>query len=305
MRRYGLRQTLPLKPGSNDSDLHRVAERFVGHYAEVDLNIVHTGCRADQLARLVHIVQRQVARCRDVDQNRPRALQPALVDQRAENCGASRFHRCVLAACRGGPHNGEAHAGHDRSHVCEVAIDETGRCDDVADALHALPQNIVGQPERLVETRSPRNELHQPVVGNRDDRIHGGVQLCETLVRLAHAPRALKAERPSDDGDSQRPQFLGESRNHRRRAGTGAAAQSGGDEYHVGAFQHLHDPVRVFQSGLPADNRVGTRSESVRDARANGYAVGALGSAQSLRVGVHDVELNARYAHLQHPVDCV
>ncbi|HEV2615718.1 MAG TPA: hypothetical protein VGU63_03805, partial [Candidatus Acidoferrales bacterium] len=43
---------------------------------------------------------------------------------------------------------------HDGSHVGEIAIDDAGNRDDIADALHRLAQNIVRDAERLEEARA-------------------------------------------------------------------------------------------------------------------------------------------------------
>ena len=57
----------------------------------------------------------------------------------------------VLALGRRGAHHGVAHAQHDGADVGEVAIDQARRGDDVADALHGLAQNVVGDAERFEE----------------------------------------------------------------------------------------------------------------------------------------------------------
>ena len=50
--------------------------------------------------------------------------------------------------------------------------------------------------------------------------------------------------------------ILGQRGDHGRGARTRAAAQPGGHEDHVRAFEDLNDPVGIFQRGLPADHGV-------------------------------------------------
>ena len=64
MWRLSLGQAGSLEAGGDDRDLHLVAQRFVGHDTEVDLHILDARGVADQLAGLVHVVQREVARRR-------------------------------------------------------------------------------------------------------------------------------------------------------------------------------------------------------------------------------------------------
>src|ERR1035438_1875115 len=56
------------------------------------------------------------------------------------------------------------------------------------------------------------------------------------MVGQAHAAGAFEGERLGDHGDGERLQFFGQRGDDRGRAGTGAAAQSGAHEYHVGAL---------------------------------------------------------------------
>ena len=59
------------------------------------------------------------------------------------------------------------------------------------------------------------------------------------------------------------PSLAGERGDDRRGAGAGAAAEAGGDEDHVGAFERLDDLVGVFERGLAADFGIGAGAEAV------------------------------------------
>ena len=72
-----------------------------------------------------------------------------------------RDHRRILARGRRGAHHRVAHADHDAADVGEIAIDQAGRGDDVADALHRLAQNVVGDAERFEEAGALGNQVEQ------------------------------------------------------------------------------------------------------------------------------------------------
>jgi hypothetical protein len=182
---------------------------------------------------------------------------------------------------------------HDGAHVGEVAVDEARCGDDIADALHALAQDVVGHAEGFEEAGLRWDEIHEPVIGNGDDRIHGGVQFGEALFGLAHAARPFERERLGDYGDGERAEFLGEGGDDGCGAGAGASPEAGGDKDHVGAFEDFDDAVGVLEGGLAADLGIRAGAEAVGDALAEGDFVGGLRGAQRLRVGVEDVELDA------------
>ncbi len=55
----------------------------------------------------------------------------------------------VLTAGRADAHQGRTGIGHDRAHIGEVEVDQPRHRDQVADALHALPEHVVGDLERV------------------------------------------------------------------------------------------------------------------------------------------------------------
>ena len=131
-----------------------------------------------------------------------------------------------------------------------------GNRDDVGDALHALAENVVGDAERFEEAGVLRH-CEQLFVGNHDGGVDGFHKLSDAAFRLLHAAFAFKGERLGNDRDGQRAHLAGERRNDRGRSGSGAAAESGGDEDHVGAFEGFDDFVGVFERGFAADFGIG------------------------------------------------
>ena len=162
---------------------------------------------------------------------------------------------------RRGAHHGVTHAGHGGLHVGEVAVDDAGNGDDVRDALHTLAQHVVGDAEALEEARV-LGDREQLLVRDDDQRVDGLEQLLHAALGLHHAALALERERPRHDGDRQRAHLAGERCDDRRRAGAGPAAQPGGDEDHVRAFERLDNLVGVLERCAPAHIRVRARAQT-------------------------------------------
>jgi hypothetical protein len=90
----------------------------------------------------------------------------------------------------------------------------------------------------------------------------------DALQRHLHAATAFERKRLGHHGHGEDALFLGQLGHDRRRAGTGATAHAGGDEHHVGAFEHRFDAFTIFQRGLTADLGVGTGAQTLGDVAA-------------------------------------
>src|SRR5207249_4426715 len=71
---------------------------------------------------------------------------------------------------------------HDRPHVGEVEVDQTGDRDQVGDPLDALAEHIVGHLERVDNRRPLLYDLQQPVVLDHDQRV-------DVIAQLLNAER--------------------------------------------------------------------------------------------------------------------
>lgn len=76
-----------------------------------------------------------------------------------------------------------------------------GHRDDVADAAHALAQDVVGDVERLPHGRVLAHCRQQAVVGDDDERVHAPSQVVDRLRRLSAnnapvAPGRINPPRP-------------------------------------------------------------------------------------------------------------
>src|SRR5919206_269762 len=131
-------------------------------------------------------------------------------------------------------------------------------------------------------------------------------QAVDALLRLARALRALELERPRDHADREGADLvLGDLGDHRRRARTGSAALTRGDEDHVRALERLLDLVARLGSGALADLRVGAGPQPLRELVADVQLDVGVRHLERLGVGVAGDELDAREARVDHAVDGV
>jgi hypothetical protein len=224
----------------------------------------------------------------------------SVFEQRVGNRAPRSLDRGILAGRRSGAHHGMAHAEHDAPDIGEVAIDQPGCGDDVADAVDRLAQYIVGHVKRFGNAGSLGQDFEQPVIRNRDDRIDRGGELRQTFFGDLHAARSFKAERLGHYRDREGVELFGERRDDRRGTGTRASAQSRGHEHHVGALENFNDALGVFERGLLSHRRIRTGAESVGDLRADGQLVGDGRSLERLTVRIEDVVFDARRSLLHH-----
>ena len=86
-------------------------------------------------------------------------------------------------------------------------------------------------------------------------------------------------------------------------ASTGAAAHTGGNEYHVGAFQGLGDEAAALFCGLLADLGLGASAHAAGQLFADLDLVGANRLVQVLLIGIDYNKIDAVYAAFDHAVD--
>src|SRR5690606_28099207 len=211
----------------------------------------------------------------------------------------------VLPGGAADAHQRAARPAHDALDVGQVQDDETGRGDEVGDALHAGQQHLVGLAERVHHADAPVAQRQQAVVGNDDERVALVAQLLDPLLGLDLPPLALEGERPGDHADGQRPEAAGDVGDHRRPAGAGAATLPAGDEHHVGALEDLLDLVAVVLGGAPPDLRVGPGAEPPGQLAPHVQLDVRVAHQQRLGVGVDGDELHALEPDLDHAVDGV
>src|SRR5438309_1221605 len=83
------------------------------------------------------------------------------------------------------------------------------------------------------------------------------------LMRIPHAAFAFEREWLGDNRDRERSHLASQRCNDGRGSGSGAAAQTGGDEHHVGAFERFNDLIGILECGFASDFWIGTRAQTV------------------------------------------
>src|ERR1700741_4107569 len=93
-----------------------------------------------------------------------------------------RLDRPVLARRPADPHQRRPGVLHDRPDVGAVEVDQPGHRDDVADPLDALAQHVVDDAERVDDRGVLLDDVLEPVVRDRDQRVDLALQLVGPLL---------------------------------------------------------------------------------------------------------------------------
>src|SRR5664279_3156223 len=278
-----------------------LAQALVEAGAEDDVRLRVRG-RADLLRRLGYLVEGEVRRAGDVEQDPLRAGDVDL-EERARDRLLGGLDRAALAGRSPDPHQGRPGVVHDRLDVREVEVDQARHRDDVADPLDALAEYVVDDAERIEDRGVLGDDVAQPVVRDRDERVDLRLELLGFLLGDELALVPLERERLRYDADRQRAEVLGDLGDDRGAAGAGAATQARGDEDHVGVAERLRDLLDVLLGGPLPDRGVAAGPEPAGDLVADADLVRGIGLKQGLGIRVDADELDAHHLGPDHPVD--
>src|SRR5467141_4140414 len=235
----------------NDGDLHLFFHGIIHYGAEDNVGVLMRGLLDDRRG-LVNFVEGEAGRSADVDENALRALDRIVFEQRAVDGAIGGVYGAIGTGSDGGAHDGVPLPLHDGPYIGKVAIDDPRDCNNVADALHGLAKNIVGDAECFEEACSGFDRLHQPLVGDDNHGVHAADEFGERLLGLLLAALAFERERLGDHGDRERAELAGQRRDDGSSAAAGASAEAGGEKNHVRPFERLDDLVGVFERGFAA-----------------------------------------------------
>ncbi len=278
--------------------LHLARERVVDDGAEDDVGF--RGCRLrDDTRGLVDFEHREVVAARDVEEDALGTVDGELEERRIDR-GAGCFGGAAVAGAVADAHERRAGVLHDRFHVGEVDVDETVLGDEARDALDGVLEHFVDDLERFRERRGLIDEREDLVVRDRDEGVDLAAELLERLFGVLAALEAFEAERLRDDRDREDAKRAGDVGDGRDRAGARSAAETGGEEEHVRAFEGGLDLLRaLFRRALPHLG-VGAGSETLRRAAADRDLLLGRVVVEGLDVGVHGDEFNAADLALHH-----
>ena len=227
------------------------------------------------------------------------------LEERAGDGLLGGFDCAVLTARTADAHQRGARVLHDRADVREVLVDEARHRDDVADALDALAQHVVHDAERIEDARVLLDDVLEPVVRDRDQRVDLGLELLGRLLRDELALVALEGERLGHDADGEGARLLGDLGHDRGGTRPGPAAEARRDEDHVRVGEGRRDLLRVLLRRALADRCVAAGAEAAGDLVADADLVRGVRLQERLGVRVAGDELHAHHLGPDHPVDGV
>ena len=256
------------------------------------------------LGGLADLDERQIGAAGDAEQNPAGAIDGRL-QQGRQGGGLGRLDGAVATAGVPDAQKGRAGVANDRAHVGKVEVDQARQGDQVADALHTLTKQVVGDPERVDHAGAALEDAHQPIVRDDDDRIGGILEALQPLVGGDGALLALESERPGHDGNGQSTELTGNPRDDRGATATGAATLTRRDEDEVAAAQSPANQLFALLQGQLAALEIATGAKAAGQLETDRNPDVGLGCVERLAVGVDRDELNAAKAGFDHPVDRV
>ena len=166
-------------------------------------------------------------------------------------------------------------------------------------------QHLVGHAEGVGERRFLVGDAEQVLVRDDDQRVHDILQFLQSGVGKAHALHPFEMERFGHHADREDAAIPGRPRDHRCRAGSGAAAHAGGYEHHVAPVQMLGNLIDLFFSRRPADLRPRSGAKALGNIQTELDLPFAFGLGEGLRVRVRNNAHDSFDVGVEHVVDCV
>ena len=260
----------------------------------------------------------RISSAASVTSNRLRLDEPVMLNRMPWAPAMSTSRSGLAIACRAAStarfspdraadaHERRAGVLHDRAHVGEVEVDESGHGDDVADALDALAEHVVDDAEGVEDAGVLLDDVLEPVVGDRDQRVDLGLEL---LGRLLGDELALARPR-SANGLVTTP-IVSAPLSLAIWATTGAAPEPVPPPSPA-VMKTMSESSRawaIFSESSSAARwpivRVAAGAETAGDLVADPDLVRGVGLEERLRVGVAGDELHAHHLGPDHPVDGV
>ena len=289
------------KAGGNHGDVDLALEFFVDHGAHNDVGIgIHHV--VNHLGGGGHVLEGHVLAAADVDHAAFGAVDAGRFQQGATHGCLGGFAGPGAARAHANAQEGGAGIGHHRTHVGKVDVHQAWLGDDVADALHAHAQHVIGGAEGLVE-RSAGNRIAQAVVGDDDQGVHRFGQPGNALFGLAQALAAFKAEGLGDNAHGEGAHFLGHLGQDWGGPGAGAPTHARGDEHQVGALQGFDQFSAGFFRCFLTNHRVAARPQTPGELLAQLDALQGGGLDQGLGIGIEHPVAHPLQVGRDHAVD--
>ena len=128
------------------------------------------------------------------------------------------------------------------------------------------------------------------------------MQTADAFARLTHAYRSFEFEGSRNDADGKHAEAASDARDDGSRTRTRAAAHTGRDKDHVGAFEQIGDRLFVFFCGFFSDFRIASGAESLCDFPPDSDPRLGFRSVQILHIGIQHDKIDVRDIRIDHTV---
>jgi hypothetical protein len=142
----------------------------------------------------------------------------------------------------------------------------------------------------------------QALVGDGDERIHAFAQEADAIHGLAATLAAFEIEGLGNHAHGEHAELFGDLGDHGSRAGSSAAAHSGGHEHHVGPLERVGDLMIIFEGSTSSHFGVCAGAEAFGELAANRDLHFRQRGRKRLAIGIHRDELHAGEARFNHGV---
>ena len=122
---------------------------------------------------------------------------------------------------------------HNGLYVRKVEVNDCGDVDQIGNPLYCLLKDFVGLHQGFRHAGTLVHNFQNLVIRDNDQSIHAVTQLLNTGHRIVHTGLCFKAERLGYNTDGQDSFVLGELCDNRSRTGSGSAAHTAGNKYHI------------------------------------------------------------------------
>src|SRR5699024_6630776 len=170
------------------------------------------------------------------------------------------------------------------------------------DALNCLLKDFIRLAQRLRHGCPAVNDLQKLVIGNDNKCIHCLLQILDSGKSIVHSGLRFETERFGNNAYRKDSHLLGSCCDHRRRAGSGTAAHSAGDEYHIRTFHDLFNVFYALLSGLLPNFRLCSRTKALRNLLTDLKYSWSFTQSQSLLISVDTYKLNSSDGLFHHSV---
>ncbi len=192
---------------------------------------------------------------------------------------------------------------HYGGHIGEIQIDKTRQFDKIRNALDTLPQNIVGNRERIQQGNALLADKFETFIGDYDEGIHMIFQRRNAAFCLLHTAPALKIKRFGDNPNRKDTHIVRNFGDDRRRARSRAAAHTGRDKDHIAAADGRSNCFTAFVGSFLTHFGFGARPFSMGYLFPDLNLLSSLGTVQGLPVCIDADKLNTLHAACHHSVD--